>query len=81
MTEYYIMEKFDPEQFVMNEVLTSTECIELLGITRARLSSLIRKKKIVPIKKGGVQLYLKQDMLKKKAELEALRLKYRPYEY
>ncbi|MDM5359696.1 DNA-binding protein [Peribacillus sp. ACCC06369] len=81
MTDYYIMEKFDPEQFVMNEVLTSAECIELLDITRARLSSLIRKKKIVPIKKGGVQLYLKQDMLKKKAELEALRLKYRPYEY
>ncbi|CAH0208431.1 hypothetical protein SRABI84_02077 [Peribacillus simplex] len=81
MTDYYIMEKFDPEQFVMNEVLTSAECIELLGITRARLSSLIRKKKIVPIKKGGVQLYLKQDMLKKKEELEALRLKYRPYEY
>lgn len=45
MTDYYIMEKFDPEQFVMNEVLTSAECIELLDITRARLSSLIRKKK------------------------------------
>ncbi|MFK4391522.1 hypothetical protein ABH916_003450 [Peribacillus frigoritolerans] len=81
MTDYYIMEKFDPRQFVMDEVLTSTECIELLGITRARLSSLIRKKKIVPIKKGGVQLYLKQDMLKKKAELEELRAKYRPWEH
>jgi hypothetical protein len=81
MTDYYIMEKFDPEQFVMNEVLTSAECIELLGITRARLSALIRKKKIVPIKKSGIQLYLKQDMLKKKAELEKLRVKYRPYEY
>ena len=81
MTDYYIMEKFDPEQFVMNEVLTSSECIELLGITRARLSSLIRSNKIVPIKKGSVQLYLKQDMLKKKAELERLRVKYRPYEY
>ncbi|MDG4850517.1 DNA-binding protein [Peribacillus frigoritolerans] len=81
MTDYYIMEKFDPEQFVMDEVLTSTECIELLGITRARLSALIRKKKIVPIKKAGIQLYLKQDMLKKKAELEALRIKYRPWEH
>ncbi|MED4634991.1 DNA-binding protein [Peribacillus frigoritolerans] len=81
MTDYYIMEKFDPEQFVMNEVLTSTECIELLGITRSRLSSLIRSKKIVPIKKAGVQLFLKQDMLKKKAELEILRIKYRPWEH
>jgi hypothetical protein len=66
---------------VIDEVLTSTECIELLGITRSRLSSLIRSKKIVPIKKAGVQLYLKQDMLKKKAELERLRIKYRPFEY
>ncbi|MGG3911256.1 DNA-binding protein [Peribacillus simplex] len=81
MTDYYIMEKFDPKQFVMEEVLTSTECIELLGITRARLSALIKNKKIVPIKKAGIQLYLKQDMLKKKAELKALRLKYRPFEY
>ncbi|PHD71760.1 DNA-binding protein [Bacillus sp. AFS043905] len=75
------MEKFDAKKFVMEEVLTSTECIELLGITRARLSSLIKKKKIVPIKKAGIQLYLKQDMLKKKAELEELRTKYRPYDY
>ncbi|MFJ5751663.1 DNA-binding protein [Peribacillus frigoritolerans] len=81
MTDYYLMEKFDPEKFVMEEVLTSTECIELLGITRSRLSSLIRSNKIVPIKKAGVQLYLKQDMLKKKAELEALRIKYRPFDY
>ncbi|MDP9742834.1 UNVERIFIED_ORG: hypothetical protein QFZ59_004664 [Bacillus sp. B2I3] len=81
MTDYYLMEKFDPKQFVIEEVLTSTECIELLGITRSRLSSLIRSNKIVPIKKAGVQLYLKQDMLKKKAELEALRIKYRPFDY
>ncbi|MGG1486721.1 DNA-binding protein [Peribacillus castrilensis] len=81
MTDYYIMEKFDPKKFVMDEVLTSTECIELLGITRGRLSSLIRNNKIVPIKKAGVQLYLKQDMLKKKAELERLRIKYHPWEH
>ncbi|MEK4534471.1 MULTISPECIES: hypothetical protein [Peribacillus] len=29
MTEYYIMEKVDPKKFVLEEVLTSTECIEL----------------------------------------------------
>lgn len=81
MTDYYIMEKFDLNKFVMEEVLTSTECIELIGITRARLSSLIKTKKITPIKKAGIQLYLKQDMLKKKAELEELRRRYRPYEY
>ncbi|MEF2093069.1 DNA-binding protein [Bacillus sp. CFBP9009] len=75
------MEKFDPKKFVLEEVLTSTECIELLGISRARLSSLIKKKKIVPIKKAGIQLYLKQDILKKKAELEKSRIKYRPYKY
>ncbi|PAK42505.1 DNA-binding protein [Peribacillus simplex] len=75
------MEKFDPKQFLIDEVLTSTECIELLGITRARLSRLIKNGKITPIKKAGIQLYLKQDMLKKKAELERLRIKYRPFEY
>ncbi|MFD6441445.1 hypothetical protein ACFWDG_16885 [Peribacillus sp. NPDC060186] len=81
MTDYYIMEKFDAKKFVLEEILTSTECIEFLGISRSRLSSLIKSNKIVPIKKGGVQLYLKQDMLKKKAELEELRKRYQPYKY
>ncbi|KQU22181.1 hypothetical protein ASG65_20820 [Bacillus sp. Leaf13] len=75
------MEQFDPKKFVLEEVLTSTECIEFLGISRGRLSRLIKDGKIVPIKKAGIQLYLKQDMTKKKAELERLRIKYRPYEY
>ncbi|MGG5736694.1 helix-turn-helix domain-containing protein [Bacillus cereus group sp. IBL03679] len=78
MTEY-IMQPIDTHQWVHDNVLTTPEAIELLGISRARLSHMIRNGKIVPIKKlGCTSIFLKSDLEKKKEELMTLRLKYRP---
>ncbi|HDR4901623.1 TPA: helix-turn-helix domain-containing protein [Bacillus cereus] len=69
-------------QWVRDNVLTTPEAIEYLGISRARLSHMIKNGKIIPVKKlGCVSLFLKFDLIQKKSELEELRKKYRPYEY
>jgi predicted XRE-type DNA-binding protein len=71
----------EQREFIMNEVLTTPEAIEFLEISRARLSAMIKSKKIKPVKKlGCVSLFLKHDLEEKKEELIELRKKYRPYE-
>ncbi|MEH7753635.1 helix-turn-helix domain-containing protein [Bacillus toyonensis] len=69
----------DIRQWVYDNVLTTPEAIELLGISRARLSHMIRNGKIVPLKKlGCTSLFLKEDLEKKLEELIILRKKYQP---
>ncbi|SEA91442.1 helix-turn-helix domain-containing protein [Bacillus nitratireducens] len=75
----YIMQPIDIRKWVYENVLTTPEALELLEISRARLSHMIRNGKIVPIKKlGCTSIFLKSDLEKKKEELMELRLKYRP---
>ncbi|PFW95199.1 helix-turn-helix domain-containing protein [Bacillus pseudomycoides] len=77
----YIMQPIDKRKWVFDNVLTTPEAIEYLGISRARLSHMIKNGKIVPTKKlGCVSLFLREDLEKKKEELVALRKVYRPYE-
>lgn len=72
----------DKHSFIVNEVLTTPEAIELLNISRARLSVLIKKGRVIPIKKlGCTSIFLKDDLLEAKKELDVLRKQYRPYEY
>ncbi|CEY30774.1 helix-turn-helix domain-containing protein [Bacillus sp. N447-1] len=79
MTEY-IMQPTDTHQWVHDNVMTTPEAIEILGISRARLSHLIRNGKITPIKKlGCTSLFLKSDLEKKLEELIVLRKKYGGY--
>lgn len=60
----------------MQSVLTSSEVIKVLGISRARLSQLVKKDKLTPLKKN---LFLLDDVLKRKIEQDKLRrLYYRP---
>lgn len=67
--------------FISEEVLNSTEATEYLGISRARLSVLIKSNKLIPIKKlQRDSLFLKSDLAIKKKELEELRKKYRPFD-
>ncbi|MFK4313129.1 MULTISPECIES: helix-turn-helix domain-containing protein [unclassified Bacillus (in: firmicutes)] len=78
MTEY-IMQPIEKRKWVFDNVLTTPEAIELLGISRARLSHMIRNGKITPIKKlGCVSLFLREDLEKKLEELILLRKKYQP---
>ncbi|PFC18846.1 DNA-binding protein [Bacillus cereus] len=75
------MQPIEKRQWVFDNVLTTPEAIELLGISRARLSHLIRNGKITPIKKlGCTSLFLRKGLEKKLEELIALRKIYRPFE-
>lgn len=79
MTDLYALQPVDKRQWVRDNVLTTPEAIELLGISRSRLSHLIRNGKIVPLKKlGCTSLFLREDLEKKLEELIILRKKYQP---
>lgn len=78
MTEY-IMQPTNTHQWVHDNVMTTPEAIEILGVSRSRMSNMIKNGKIAPIKKlGCVSLFLKSDLEKKKEELIVLRKKYQP---
>jgi len=79
--QYHLNSRKEVEDFVQNEVLTSSETQEILGISRARLNQLVSNAKLVPVKKlAGISLFLRSDVEEKKKELEELRKKYRPYD-
>ena len=46
MTEEYIMQPIDKRKWAYNNILTTPEALELLGISRSRLSHLIKKGKL-----------------------------------
>lgn len=60
-------------QNVYNEVVTSKEVLDILGINRSRLSQLVKKGKLLPVKKS---IYLLQDVMARKNEQEDLRAKF-----
>ncbi|XLP22264.1 helix-turn-helix domain-containing protein [Bacillus toyonensis] len=81
MNDLYILQPFDKREWARTNILTTPEAIEMLGISRARMSHLIKNGKIVPLKKqGAISLFLRKDLEKKKDELIKLRKIYRPYE-
>ncbi|MCL9970339.1 helix-turn-helix domain-containing protein [Anoxybacillus kestanbolensis] len=79
--QYHFTSRKELEDFIKNEVLTTSEVVEILGVTRQRVSQMISSGKLNPIKKlRGDSLFLRQDIEERKKELEALRKKYRPYD-
>ncbi|MEB8651861.1 helix-turn-helix domain-containing protein [Bacillus cereus] len=77
---YDLKSREEVEDFIRNEVLTAPEAIEILSITRARMSQLIKQGKITPVKKlDKVSLFLRADVEEKRKELVTLREKYQPY--
>lgn len=58
---------------IKKSVLTSKEVIEILGIKRSRLSQLVKSDKLTPIKKN---IFLLEDVIKRKEQQEYLREKY-----
>lgn len=78
---YHFASRKELEDFIFHEVLTTSEAVEILGVTRQRVSRMIASGKLTPIKKlRGDSLFLRSDILEKKKELEVLRKKYRPYD-
>lgn len=77
MNDLYMLQPVDLRQWVHDNVMTTPEAIEILGVSRSRLSHLIRNGKIVPIKKlGCTSLFLREDLEKKLEELIILRVKF-----
>jgi hypothetical protein len=79
--EYHLKNRKEVERFIIEEVLTTSEAMKVLGITRSRMSQLISDGKLIPVKKlRGDSLFLRKDIEEKKKELEERRKKYRPYD-
>ena len=68
-------------QFLAKEALTTPEAMELLGITKQALNSLVQRGKLKPLKElKTVKLFLRLELLERKNEAEELKKKYRPYD-
>lgn len=79
--EYHLKNRQQVEDFIQNEVLTSTEAQEILEINKQRMSKLIKDGRLQPIKRvGQITLFLKSDIDQLKKELLEGRKKYRPFE-
>lgn len=84
--EKKILERREQLKTILKEeVMTSAEAAEFLGISRARLSQISgtedENKLIRPLKKlGRDSLFYLEDLKKLRIELEEKRKKYRPYD-
>lgn len=57
--------------FIVNEVINTTEAIEILGCTRQNLNDLIKREVITPLKElPRDRLFYKSDILKRKEQVE-----------
>ncbi|MER0468089.1 MULTISPECIES: helix-turn-helix domain-containing protein [Bacillus] len=76
--EFHLRGRQEVEDFIHNEVLSTTEVAEILDVNKQRMSALINTERIIPVKKiGRTSLFLRQDVEDLKKELEANQ-KYRP---
>lgn len=65
---YHFETKDELGQFIIHEVLTTSEALEILGITRQGLNSLVHRGKLNPIKEEkSVKLFFKADILERKS--------------
>jgi hypothetical protein len=81
MMEYHLKNRKEVEDFIKNEVLTTSEVKEILNVTRQRLHALVSSEKLKPIKRlRSESLFLRADVEHLQEELKELRKKYRPYD-
>lgn len=79
--EYPIKNKDEFIKYVQSEILTSSEALEILEVSRQTLNSLVKRGKIVPIKElTREKLFLREDIMRRKEESKELQSKYRPYD-
>ncbi|WP_439033604.1 hypothetical protein ABEV81_06580 [Bacillus paranthracis] len=77
MNDVYILQKFDKREFAKNEILVTSEAIEILGISRSRMNMLLKKGQLKPVKRTiGVNLFLRDDIMNKRDELIRKRKQY-----
>jgi len=79
--KYCFKDTQELKDFLEKEVLTSSETIELLGVSRQTLHSLVKREKLIPFKVvSRDKLFLREDVEIRKNESESLKTKYRPYD-
>ena len=81
MKEFEHIKLETKREFIRKYVYTSAEALELLEISRPRMSKMIKDGKLHPVKKlGSTSIFLLDDLLEKKEELIRLRRQFRPWE-
>ncbi len=81
MATYKVDTKEEFITLVQSEVLTSSEALDILGITRQSLNSLVKRGKLIPIKElSRDKLFLREEVERRKEESKELQSKYRPYD-
>ncbi|MCG7435863.1 helix-turn-helix transcriptional regulator [Lysinibacillus fusiformis] len=68
-------------KLVQTEILTSSEVLEELQISRQSLNSLVKRGKLIPIKElPRDRMFLREDVEVRKEAAKDLNAKYRPYD-
>ncbi|HDR7164546.1 TPA: DNA-binding protein [Bacillus cereus] len=76
---YELKSEEDIKKIVIDHVLTTSEVLELLNVSRPRLNELVKKERIIPLKQTkNMSLFWRSDVEKLNEELTVLRKKYGP---
>ncbi|WP_458894027.1 DNA-binding protein [Bacillus cereus] len=76
---YELKSEEDIKKIVIDYVLTTSEVLELLNVSRPRLNELVKKERIIPLKQTkNMSLFWRSDVEKLNEELTVLRKKYGP---
>ena len=72
------LSKESREHLVRTYVLTGVEARDVLGVSSARLSTLIGQNKLIPVKRdSSATLFLREDVERRAEEAKILRKKFR----
>ncbi|MFA2563493.1 DNA-binding protein [Bacillus wiedmannii] len=67
---YKFETKDDLIRFIQNEIVNTSEALEILGCSRQNLNYMVQTEKVKPIKEmSRDRLYLKEDILKSKERM------------
>ncbi|EOO75494.1 DNA-binding protein [Bacillus mycoides] len=67
---YNFETKDDLIRFIQDEIVNTSEALEILGCSRQNLNVMVQKEKVKPIKEmPRDRLYFKEDILKSKEQM------------
>ncbi|WP_144508145.1 DNA-binding protein [Bacillus mycoides] len=67
---YKFETKDDLIRFIQDEIINTSEALEILGCSRQNLNVMVQKEKVKPIKEmPRDRLYFKEDILKSKEQM------------
>ncbi len=66
-------------KFLNENLLSTVEAAEILGVSKVRIGHMVRDGKLIPAK-DQPKVFLKENVLERKERQDELRKKYRPYD-